>query len=206
MEREFEDFVASNTREVEETVTPSGERIDTNFNEMDYTFHTSGSENHSKKYLHTTFGDTFYFNEWTTTTHLHTLISCIVLLVLAVTHEMLRNANKCLNKRREERNGHTGDHLDGNRTEQKAWYRDYISTTLIVNGLLTGSQIALFYLLVIAVMTLNVWVYVSIVTGSVIGRFVPLAKLFPSLRSDTRTECQTVNPVDAVVPGITKTA
>ena len=204
MEREFEDFLsaANNNREVEETVTPSGERIDTNFNEMDYTFHTTGSENHSKKYLHTSFGDTFYFNEWTTTTHLHTLISCIVLLVLAVTHEMLRNANKCLNKRRQERDGQTAD-PDSNRIETKAWYRDYISTTLIMNGLLTGSQIALFYLLVIAVMTLNVWVYVSIVTGSVIGRFVPIAKLFPSLRSDTKTECH-----DAVndLPGVTKTA
>lgn len=198
MERETEDVVASGNSYAEPGTTDL--RIDTNFNEMDYTFHSSGSEFHNKKYLHTSFGDTFFFNHWTTTTHVHTLVSCLILLLLAVVHEVLKTA---CSQRRGLGSWNTGTpstivkESDSSEDNNKVWYRNYVSTTALGNGFLTGSQIALFYLLVMAVMTMNVWVYLSVVVGSVIGRFIPLARMLPAARSDPECHDDT---------GITKTA
>lgn len=181
MEREVEEMVSAGSSAIEPGTTDL--RIDSNFNEMDYTFHSSGSDAHQRHFLHANFGDTFFFSHWTTTSHVHTGISCIVLLLLAVVHELLRSANKL----RHEANSVSDESLEQQKVEStdeknNIWIRRYVSLTALVNGLLSGSQTAVFYLLVMAVMTMNVWVYVSVVVGSVAGRFIPLSKLLPTSR------------------------
>jgi hypothetical protein len=175
-------------------------RIDSNMNEMDYTFHSTGSELHSKKYLHTSFGDTFFFSHWTTTTHVHTLVSCVILLLMAVLHEILKTV---CSERKGLGSWNSGSAAPASKesdaSDDKVWYRRYVSTTTLANGFFTGSQIALFYILVMAVMTMNVWVYLSIVIGSVVGRFIPVVRLFPALRSTSESK-------DSEEAGAAKTA
>ena len=159
----------------------------------------------TEKYLHTSFGDTFFFSHWTTTTRVHTLVSCGILLVLAIVHEMLKTAcsgRKGLGSWNSGAVSSAAKETDPAAETSKIWFRNYVSTTALINGFLTGSQIALFYLLVMAVMTMNVWVYLSILIGSVIGRFIPLARLLPAARSVFESH----DSQDGAETGVTKTA
>ena len=147
----------------------------------------------------------FFFNSWTTASHVQTFAACIVLLLLAISHELVRSASKLRsNQPTNQAQQNIGDVVppakDGDDDKQnKVWYRRYVSPSAVIDVALSAAQVVIFYLLIMAVMTMNVWVFLTIVCGAVIGRFIPLSRLLP--RPRVPAEASPAND-----EGVTKTA
>ena len=140
-------------------------------------------------YFHTDFGDTIFFKDWITSSHLETFYVCIAFFMYAIIYEALKSYRKTLIFKKNFRSDSYAvaaklsanglgsnpigeDAVSSECHEMKPWLKEMFSMIHGINTLIHTTQIAMGYILMLAVMTFNLWIIMSILLGSAVGFFI----------------------------------
>lgn len=119
---------------------------------------------------------TLLFKEWHTTNSGEMIGSCIALFVTGILYEGLKTYRQKMLLRPLQKLQVDSNHADGSElkfirnTEKVSWKR--FTSQHIIQSLLHMVQVFIGYVLMLAVMTYNVWVCIAVVLGAGCGYFI----------------------------------
>ena len=131
-------------------------------------------------YFHTNFGDTFFIKPFTTSSHLETFYVCIIMFFLAIIYNSLKSYQYHLSQKRPsfettcypvaEKFSESDSADDGNH-HLKSWIKCLFSIYNLLDTLIHVLLVTIGYLLMLAIMSFNIWILAAVIFGEGIGYF-----------------------------------
>lgn len=136
----------------------------------------------SNMYFHTNFGDTFFLKRFTTSSHRETFYVCLFIFFLAILYNILKSYQYYLSQKNAtiettcypvaEKFSESGSSENGNHHQIKSWIKCLLSAHNFLDSLIHMIQVTIGYLLMLAIMTFNIWILTSVILGEGIGYFI----------------------------------
>lgn len=144
--------------------------------------HAHHSSSNSMMHLHTNFGDTFFIKSFTTSSHLETFYVCLFMFFLAIIYNSLKSYQYHLNQKRPSFDEETcypvaekfseSDSAGGKNHHLKSWIKCLLSMHNFLDTFIHILLVAIGYSMMLAIMSFNVWILVSVILGEAIGYFM----------------------------------
>lgn len=133
------------------------------------------SGHHTKSFFHSD-DTTYLFKEWMLTSASDTVIACLVLFLVAIAYEGIKTYQKELLKKKYSHSNcypvATQATADRTNCESRPWLRQMFSVLHLLSTVVHVFQVIIGYALMLAVMTMNVWLVVAVISGAGCGYFL----------------------------------